>query len=208
MPWVGTYQAKGGHGLCPLELAESGLGLGPPAAQVANASYGTWSPRTRTAYFVDEQEQGRLGAWSLREGQWQRRGSCETGGALPCYVALDPAKSYLAVANYGTGSLALIAVDGDSGEIRGLADLAQHSGRGPNQERQEGPHVHCTMFDEDGAAIYTVDLGLDRVLRYPLADGRLGEGEIAFEAPPGSGPRHLLLHPDLRAAAHLARRSS
>jgi 6-phosphogluconolactonase len=208
MTWVGTYREKGGQGLCPLSLTSDGIDLGTPTPQVANASYATWSPQTRTAYFVNEQEQGRIAAWSLREGEWQQRGSCETGGALPCYVALHPARSFLAVANYGSGSLALIALDPASGEVRGLADLAQHSGRGPHDERQSSPHVHCTVFDEEGAAAYAVDLGLDRIFRYPLTGGRFGERDVAFEAPAGSGPRHLLLLPNHRHALLLSELSA
>src|SRR5690606_17414193 len=44
--------------------------------------------------------------------------------------------------------------------------------------------------------IYFTDLGADAIMRLPLTDaGRLGPPHAAYRAPPGSGPRHLLLHP-------------
>lgn len=200
MLWVGTYQAKGGKGLYPLTPARGGFQLGQPEPAIANASFGVWCGRNRTAYFVDEQEAGRVTAWTRADGSWSERGACGSGGALPCYLALHPDRRFLAVANYGDGSLALIALDPATGRIGELADVARHAGRGPDPERQTSPHVHCVVFADGGEALYAVDLGLDRVMRYALQDGKLGQGEVAYEAPPASGPRHLVLDPDGRHA--------
>ena len=41
----------------------------------------------------------------------------------------------------------------------------------------------------DGRGFYVVDLGLDRIVRYP-------DGLVVPTAPAGAGPRHLLLPPD------------
>lgn len=196
MLWVGTYQAKGGKGLYPLAPAGDGFRLGEPETAIANASYGVWCGRNRTAYFVDEQEAGRVAAWARTGGGWSERCASGSGGALPCYLALHPERRFLAVANYGDGSLGLIALDPATGRIGELADVARHAGRGPDPERQASPHVHCVTFGDGGDTLYAVDLGLDRVMRYELQGGKLGEGEVAFQAPPASGPRHLVLDPD------------
>lgn len=194
MLWVGTYQAKGGKGLYPLVPAGDGFQSGEPVPAIANASYGVWCSRHRTCYFVDEQEAGRVTAWARTDdGRWRERGFCGSGGALPCYLALHPERRFLALANYGDGSLAVIALDPETGRIAELVDVVRHAGRGADPKRQASPHVHCVVFAERGEALYAVDLGLDRVMRYELQDGRLGKGEVAFEAPPGSGPRHLVL---------------
>lgn len=205
MLFVGTYQEKGGEGLHPIAADGS---LGPADSRIVNASWGLWSASTRTAYFVDEQETGRVTAWTLGAQGWEPRGSCESGGSLPCYLALSPRGDLLAVANYDDGTAALLNVDQASGALGGLADVARHSGHGPNPERQEGPHAHCVQFDETGQRLYHVDLGLDRVFAYAVDQGRLGEATVAFEAAPGAGPRHLLLHPDRRHALLLTELSS
>lgn len=196
MLWVGTYSAKGGKGLYPLDHHDEVLSIGLPETRIANASYGIWSPATRTAYFVDERDEGRVAGWNWSKGNWTERGSCPSGGALPCYLALHPDNTFLAAANYGDGSVALIALDRASGRITGLADVVQLAGKGVDPERQDGPHAHCVLFDERGGSVFHVDLGLDRVFHHRLENGHLLNMEVAFEAPPGSGPRHLAFHPD------------
>jgi 6-phosphogluconolactonase len=80
----------------------------------------------------------------------------------------------------------------------------QASGFGPVKDRQEGPHVHCVRFAPNGQALYAVDLGADHVLRLELEGTRLGACGIAYRAPPGSGPRHLLFHPRRPCALSLS----
>ena len=63
MLWTGTYSASGGKGLYPLQLSQWEIHVGEAEAAIANASFGVWSQRTRMAYFVDEQEAGRVCAW-------------------------------------------------------------------------------------------------------------------------------------------------
>ena len=200
MLWVGTYTEKGGRGLYPLEHSNGALTLAAPETLITNASFAFWSPSTRTAYFVDEQDEGRVAAWSLVDSTWEPRGTQRTGGSQPCYLSLHPDRTLLAAANYGDGSLALIELDPASGRIGDLADLVRMAGKGPNPERQDGPHAHCALFDERGELLFHVDLGLDRVFCHRVEGGRLRDAEVAFEAPPGSGPRHLALHPDGRHA--------
>jgi len=206
--WIGTYAAKGGRGLYRLGVGDGALTLGPPDDRIANASFAAWSPDGRTAYFVDEREDGCVSAWLHADGEWHPRGEASSGGALPCYLSVHPEGSWLAVANYGDGAVALARLDPASGELLGVADTRRQQGRGPNRDRQDGPHAHCALFDSAGEWLYHVDLGLDRVFRYPLRDGRLGDGEIAFAAPPGTGPRHLAWHPDGRHALLLCELSA
>ena len=200
MLWIGTYEAKGGQGLYPLDPLNGAMNLGAPRPRIANASFGVWSPSTRTAYFVDEQDEGRVAAWARVEGIWEERGTQSTGGALPCYLSLHPGRGLIAAANYGDGSVALIEVDRATGRVGGLVDVARVSGKGVDPDRQDGPHAHCVLFDEPGQFLFHVDLGLDRVFRHRVEGGRLRDMEVAFEAPPGSGPRHLAFHPDGRHA--------
>ena len=204
MLWVGTYEAKGGEGLYPLEQRDGILSIGNPEPRIANASYGAWSPQTRTVYFVDEREAGRVTSWGRLDQEWQERGAQSTGGSAPCYLGLHPDLSLLAVANYGDGSVGLLRLDRGSGRIEELSDIARPRGRGVDPERQDGPHAHCVLFDEPGDYLFHVDLGLDRIWRHRVEDGRLRDMEVAFEAPPGSGPRHLMLHPDRRHALLLS----
>lgn len=56
--------------------------------------------------------------------------------------------------------------------------------------------MHCVRFAPDRRSLYAVDLGADHVLRFSLTSSGLDDCRIAYRAPPGSGPRHLLFHPE------------
>jgi 6-phosphogluconolactonase len=194
--WIGTYAAKGGAGLESLASANGSLYLGPAEARIVNASFGVWSAQRGIAYFVDERDEGCISAWGRQNGTWIAMGDTESGGSAPCYLSISPDGTRLAVANYGDGTLALIDLDPETGANMTIRDRFQPRGRGPDPDRQDGPHAHCALFGEDGRAIYHVDLGLDRVFRHRLDGQGIADTQIAFEAPAGYGPRHFLFHPD------------
>ena len=190
---VGTYEESGGRGLVPVELAADGALIpGEPFADAANASFGARG--TGLVYLVDEQDEGALNVLRREGGRWRRLARVPTGGAAPCYVALSADGRQLAVTNYASGSAALYRLDAE-----GLPQLPpamfRNEGRGPNEERQEGPHLHCARFSPDGSALYLVDLGADQVVCLALSEEGFGEASVVWTAPSGSGPRHMLLHP-------------
>lgn len=117
-------------------------------------------------------------------------------GEGPCYVTLNEAENLLGVANYASGNIAVYPLD-SSGAISGKAETRQHSGSGPFLPNQKSPHAHCTMFDASGRFLYVTDLGIDKVLLYPIdADGKLQEQQLALGVDPGDGPRLLISHPE------------
>jgi 6-phosphogluconolactonase len=191
---IGTYAKPGGRGLYRLTLSADGsLGPADHAAEARNSSFGAYSARHRLHYLVDECD-GRLGAWRRTGRGWQRLASVATSGEEPCHVMLDQAGGRLAVANYKNGSLALFAL-GDDGLPTEPPARFQDNGTGPVVDRQQGPHVHCVRFSPDNRFLYAVDLGADHILRFEPNGAQPGEPTIAYRATPGSGPRHLLLHP-------------
>ncbi len=108
-------------------------------------------------------------------------------GGTVCHVSLSPDARTAFWANYlggRCGSVAL-AADGRFGAVRAW----QHEGDGPNKPRQDKAHCHQALPAPDGRGFYVVDLGLDRVVRYP-------DGLVIPTPPPGAGPRHLLFHPN------------
>ena len=128
------------------------------------------------------------------------------GGAAPCHIALDRSQSCIAVANYASGSVALYRLDPTSGLPIGAPVVHEASGSGPNPERQQSPHAHWVGFSLDNRWLYATDLGADvvRAFVFDAGQGTLGAPTTAFVAPPGSGPRHLLLHPQHPRSAYLA----
>jgi 6-phosphogluconolactonase len=191
---VGSYRSRGGAGVYALHLDADGFSRHGVYGDAPDASWAVQSSRTGLVYMVEETEVGRVGVHRFDSTGWRRMTRVATDGALPCYLALDSTERKLAVANYGSGSIAVFDV-GEDGLPAGPGVVHQHTGSGPVLDRQASAHAHCAVFAPDGA-LYHVDLGSDQILRYSLRpDGTLGEPTVEFAAPAGSGPRHLLFHP-------------
>jgi len=119
-----------------------------------------------------------------------------SNGADPCHISVSRTGRMVAVANYTGGSTASFRVNPD-GSL-GAATTDQHVGHGPNKERQEAAHAHSANFAADDHLLLSCDLGADAVYLYQSNDAK---GTIAPRRPasvhvePGSGPRHLAIHP-------------
>ena len=190
---VGTYAAAGGDGVYPISRSSAGSWVaGAPVSETQNASYAAYSARFDLHYLVDEMN-GTIGVFRVADG-WRRLATLSSGGCEPCYIALDPAETALAIANYGSGTLTYYRLDPASGLPVGPPKIRQNDGHGPDGERQEGPHGHCAQFSPDGRWLYYVDLGTDQILAYShdAATGEVGDAVLAFAAAAGSGPRHLV----------------
>jgi 6-phosphogluconolactonase len=117
-------------------------------------------------------------------------------GADPCYLSLDRNRKRLLVANYTGGSIAVLPIDHD-GTVGIATDLQQHEGSGP-KEQQKTPHAHCIILDRFERYALATDLGTDKLMIYRFNEraGKLSQGNQRWVSfPPGTGPRHVTLHP-------------
>ena len=197
---AGTYANEGGAGLVPLIPTAKGWETGAADATIRNASFGiTGRGARRLRYLLDEQTRGTVGIYDTA---FKRIAIHPTLGADPCHVALAPGSNMLAVANYSSGSVALWQLDPATGLPRGEAQVVAHRGSGPNATRQAGPHAHWVGFTRDGSILHSVDLGADAVFAHRIdrGTGRSVGTTVAYQAAPGSGPRHLARHPRLPIA--------
>ncbi|HVZ30038.1 MAG TPA: lactonase family protein [Asticcacaulis sp.] len=167
------------------------------AGVAPNASFGAYSPRFKRHYIVNEQDNGAIGVYQANgNGKMTLKGQVSSHGSNPCYISLDGTESYLAVANYNTGDIAVYALDKTGLPVE-PATIKQNTGKGYIPDRQDGPHAHWVQFSKDQKFIYSVDLGTDQILGYPFnaGTGAVGDPFVAFKADPGFGPRHMILHP-------------
>ncbi len=168
----------------------------------ANPSFLSMHPNGRVLYAVNELEQtGAVSAFAIAgdSGALTRLNEQPSGGGAPCYVSVDRSGRVLLVANYAGGSVALLPIQPD-GALAPAAQVVQHTGKGPNAERQEAPHAHCILPDPSNRFALAADLGADRVFVYRLdLEGRslrhIEEGDAVMR--PGAGPRHIVFHPTL-----------
>jgi len=124
-----------------------------------------------------------------------------TGGQGACHLEVTPCGQGLAVANYGDGSMSLYRIDPANGKIQGEAVVKRFEGKGPNPDRQEGPHAHGTHFL--GEMLLMPDLGTDKIMAFQF-DPAAGLDAVPWSewpqpfipCQPGDGPRHAAFHPD------------
>jgi 6-phosphogluconolactonase (cycloisomerase 2 family) len=124
----------------------------------------------------------------------------DTGGTNGVHQALSADGRFLVVANYASGSVAVLPVQRD-GRLGDHVQLAGLEGKpGPHRTEQTSSHPHHVVFDPSGRYVLVPDKGLDRVFvfHFDEAAGKLSpteRGSVASRA--GSGPRHLAFHPTL-----------
>ena len=110
-------------------------------------------------------------------------------GEDPCHVATDG--MHLAVSNYSGGTLALYTLD-SLGKINPLDSLIVSRTGGPDQSRQDKPHVHCAAFTPDGRHILFSEFSADAIGEITLTPTGVTDLRTAAELPADFGPRHLL----------------
>lgn len=163
------------------------------SVETSSASFLAVHPSGTVVYAASERTEGSVAAYAVKPGgRLDRTGPPRaTGGAEPCHVSVAPGGRWLAVANYRSGSVAVLPLDTDGWLPGERSDLVQHHGSGPDPSRQEHPHAHNVRFSPAGR-LYAVDLGADTILTYELDtnNGRL-ENVAARRTAAGAGPRHL-----------------
>jgi 6-phosphogluconolactonase len=122
-------------------------------------------------------------------------------GSGSCYISTDSTRTHAFITNYGDGTLTVIRLPKGS-ETGEVVQLLEFSGSGPDQQRQDQPHLHAAVLTADERFLFCSDLGSDRLYRFayhPGANIPLYAAEPNYVAlPAGSGPRHLAVSPDGR----------
>ena len=102
------------------------------------------------------------------------------------------------MANYDGGSVACLPIQSD-GSLRPATSVDQHHGSSVNKQRQTGPFAHCITADPSNQFALSADLGTDKVMiyRFDSAARTLKPNMPAFaQMAAGSGPRHVVFHPN------------
>jgi 6-phosphogluconolactonase len=205
--YFGTYTGPKSQGIYVSRFDPATGRLGHPelAAATPNPSFLTADSTGRFLYAVNEvgefrgEKTGSASAFAIdaASGKLTLLNDAATKGSGPCHLSLDRTGRHLLVANYDSGSIAVLPVQGD-GKLGSASSVVQHTGHGPNKERQGGPHAHAIAVDAANRYALVADLGLDKLLvyRFDPAAGSLSPVAISFAASkPGAGPRHFDFDP-------------
>ncbi len=143
-------------------------------------------------YAVNEAPDGGVSAFELRSGKLHFINRRSSLGSLPCHITAT--RQWIAVANYGSGSVAVFRRTSD-GAISQKMSYVAHQGRGPVRDRQQCAHAHEVRLVSD-TELLVPDLGADCVYQYRITPtGVLNNDPSTIAVEPGSGPRHIVAHP-------------
>lgn len=171
------------------------------AGGIKNPSFLALSPDKKYLYAIHETEGGAASGYEIEPGTGQLRllNTVATKGANSCYVSVSPDGKFMVSGNYSGGNLSVHAIEAN-GSLSDSQQVIQHTGKGPDANRQEAPHVHATDFTPDAKMLLVCDLGIDQLVAYPYhASGKkpLDEtNKVVTKITPGAGPRHLVFHPN------------
>jgi 6-phosphogluconolactonase (cycloisomerase 2 family) len=208
---IHIFQADRDTGaLAPFDIVEMGTS---PSCLALNPA-GTRLYSANETDRVGEGQEGTVSAFDINrdDGQLKLLNTVRAGGAGPTYVSVHPSGRFLLVANYFSGSVAVLPIQSD-GRLGEPADIKNVSGKiGPTRATHappgsfaisghDGNHAHMIQSAASGNFILHADLGLDQILSWKFDDkrGLLTPNEPhAVSLPAGDGPRHFHFHPNGR----------
>jgi 6-phosphogluconolactonase (cycloisomerase 2 family) len=163
---------------------------------------------------VGEDKQGTVSAYSIdrADGQLTLLATVPSGGAGPTQLSIHPSGRFLFVANYFSGSVAVLPILPD-GQLSAATDIKNVAGKiGPTKATNappgsfaisghDGTHAHMIEADPAGRFVLHVEVGMDQIFvwKFDEHSGVLAPNEPpAASLPPGDGPRLFHFHPNGR----------
>ncbi len=124
-------------------------------------------------------------------------------GDAPCFITTTENEKFALVANYLGGNVSVYPIE-KNGKLGASVDLAQHTGFGPNTDRQKSAHAHSITLDRNNRFAFAADLGIDKLMIYAF-DAKTGklkpnEKQPFYQTKAGAGPRHFSFHPNGKQA--------
>jgi 6-phosphogluconolactonase len=121
----------------------------------------------------------------------------ESKGRGPSYISVDQSGRYVLDANYGGGYVEIHSLAKD-GSLDAQTAFVEHAGSSVHA-RQNKPFAHWFRTDPSNRFGLVADLGIDQIVVYKF-DAKTGtltpNDPPAAKTPGGTGPRHLVFHPN------------
>ncbi|MEM7370632.1 MAG: lactonase family protein [Bacteroidota bacterium] len=170
--------------------------------QLPKVSFFDLTPDGTGLYAVYMKEgQGTIGGFEMASKgtlRWLGELATETKG--PCHISSADGGQQMLVAYYSGSSIQRLVLD-PQGKPASLAQEIRHEGSSVNPQRQERAHPHMIVSTPNQKYVFVPDLGTDQLMSYSWDNGQLVPSKVPFvRFAPGSGPRHVDIHQELRIA--------
>ncbi|WP_169818480.1 lactonase family protein [Domibacillus iocasae] len=185
--WIGSYAKKEEPGIYEVlvDTEAETLTVKSRFSGVENPSF--LAEADGYLYAASESMDGKGALLRIESDNLVLKGTADSGEMAPCHIWAED--TYAWTANYG-GSVTKYERKGETLE---KTAFSKHEGKnGPNEKRQDAPHVHSVNPFPDGRHLLVCDLGTDTLAVY---DKHTLEIVKKVSAAPGSGPRMSLFHP-------------
>jgi 6-phosphogluconolactonase len=214
--YIGTDTSRAGaKGLymARFDMASGRMTAPTLAAETPRASFMAINLGRHMMYVCNEgdKDTSRITTFAIdpASGALKSLGQVPSGGAGPCYIAVDATAQSAYVANYMGGTVASFRVQPDGFLSAPVQRVDFHDRSvfgdvgaqlGPEKERQDGPHPHSSMLSPDNRFLLVNDLGQDLIAIFPIdpGTGHMSKATIVHNKVLGSGPRHVVFHPNGR----------
>ncbi len=208
--YIGTYTSTGNSEGIYVHKFNSETGKLTPlriVKDVADPSFLTIEKDRKYLFAVNElleyegKKSGAVSAFAIdqKTGDLRFLNKQASLGGAPCFITTSDNGKFALVANYLGGNVSSFPIETD-GRFGASVDLVQHTGFGPNKDRQESAHAHSITLDRRNRFAFAADLGIDRLMIYSFDDqtGKLkpNEAQAFFQSKAGAGPRHFSFHPN------------
>ncbi|MEP6902673.1 MAG: beta-propeller fold lactonase family protein [Actinomycetota bacterium] len=206
--YIGTYTSTGkseGIYVHKFDLETGKLTPLHTVKDVADPSFLTIDKDRKYLYAVNElleyegKKSGTVSAFAIdqKTGNLQFLNKQASLGGAPCFITTSENSKFALVANYLGGNVSSFPIEKD-GRLGASVDLVQHTGFGPNKDRQESAHAHSITLDRNNRFAFAADLGIDKLMIYDFdaQKGKLkpNEAQAFYQTKPGAGPRHFSFH--------------
>jgi len=201
--FAGGYTREGEKGLYLYDFnhADGSLKLVSEADAGPNPAFFCFSDKDKIIYALNEVREfnGNRGGgitslkYDVRTRKFEKLNEILVPFGGPCYISISPENDFLFVANYGSGSIAVVKLD-KNGIPESIAHSIQYEIKPPDVS-----HPHMISHNPAGKRVYVTDLGLDRIVVYDFDrnTGKLIQVENGIvNLPDGSGPRHFTFNAD------------
>lgn len=139
-----------------------------------------------------EGDKGGIVAFKKKDANtWDKLASGYGDNGSGCHVSYRESSQTIYVSNYHAGVVDVFKLDGEELTV---VQTVEHSGSSVHKN-QDASHVHYADFNDGQTLLFVCDLGTDYVTTYDIAEDGTLTHSSEIKLTPGTGPRHLVLHP-------------